>query len=169
MGGLRALIDAPVMALTASAPPAVQAEIISSLYLISPVIVSGDLNRKNIFFSASPIKSLDVGTMTGVILLVNSLIWQGDLSGIAEMLKSPAFIIPKSIVYVQTKDMAWKVYSYLQRVCARHSYVGVYHASLTQATKAHIYQEFRSGGSTLRCLIATVAFGMVCTGLYLIA
>ena len=59
MGGLRALIEAPFMAPTASAPPAVQSEIISSLFLVNPV--SCDLNRRNIFISASPIRSLDVG------------------------------------------------------------------------------------------------------------
>ena len=62
VGGL--LIQAPFMALTASAPPTVQAEIISSLFMVDPVIVSCDLNRKNVFISASPIRSLDVRKMT---------------------------------------------------------------------------------------------------------
>ena len=60
IGGLRALIEAPFMALTASAPPSVESEIISSLHLVEPVIVSHDLNRRNIFISASVIKSLNV-------------------------------------------------------------------------------------------------------------
>lgn len=45
------------MALTASAPPGVQAKVISSLFLNDPVIVYQDLN---IFISASPIRSLEV-------------------------------------------------------------------------------------------------------------
>lgn len=49
------------MALTASAPPSVLSEVSSSLFLIDPVVVLGDLDRKNIFMSASPIKSLNVG------------------------------------------------------------------------------------------------------------
>lgn len=61
LGGLRALFDLPFMALTASAPPSVQSEISSSLFLVDPVVVLGDLDRKNIFISASPIKSLNVG------------------------------------------------------------------------------------------------------------
>ena len=61
MGGLRALIEAPFMALTASAPPIIQSEIISSLFMITPIVVTCDINRKNIFFSASPTRSLDVG------------------------------------------------------------------------------------------------------------
>lgn len=80
------------------------------------------------------------------------------------MLKSPSgFIIPKMIVYVQTKNAAWRVYSCLQKESAKRSYVAVYHASLTQTTKLAVYEDFRSSGSSLRCLVATVAFGMVCT------
>ena len=84
---------------------------------------------------------------------------QRDLHGISSMLKSPnTFIIPKMLIYVQTKDMAWKVYIHLQRQCV----TGIYHANITQTTKAAVYREFRSSGSPLKCLIATVAFGMVC-------
>ena len=53
IGGLRALVSAPFMALSALAPPDVEAEIIVSLDFKSPEIVVCDLNRPNIFFSAS--------------------------------------------------------------------------------------------------------------------
>ena len=53
IGGLRALLSAPFMALSASAPPDIEAEIIESLDLNSPAIITCDLNRPNIFFSAS--------------------------------------------------------------------------------------------------------------------
>ena len=62
LGGLRAIVDAPFMALTASAPPSTQADIFSSLFLINPVVVSGELDRRNIFMSASPIKGVNVGS-----------------------------------------------------------------------------------------------------------
>ena len=55
IGGLRALMQAPFMALTATAPPAVQSEIISSLFLHDPVLVTCDANRKNIFFLQVPL------------------------------------------------------------------------------------------------------------------
>lgn len=70
LGGLRAHLDVPFMALTASAPTAVQSEVSSSLFMIDPVVVSGDLDRKNIFLSASPIKSVNVGFILMVILMV---------------------------------------------------------------------------------------------------
>ena len=40
----------------------------------------------------------------------------------------------------------------------------MYHASLTHETKAHCQREFSENGS-VRCLVATVAFGMVCIDL----
>ena len=79
------------------------------------------------------------------------------------MLKSSiGFIIPKMLIYVQTKNMAWKVHTVLQGEAAKRCYVGVYHANLTPHTKSAIYSQFKSAGSSLRCLVATVAFGMVC-------
>ena len=60
MVGVRALTDVPFMALTASAPPDVEATVISSLQLHNPVIVHCDLDRPNIYFSSSPIKTLNV-------------------------------------------------------------------------------------------------------------
>ena len=61
VGGLRALIEAPFMALTASAPAVVKEDIVASLFLSTPFSITCNLNRRNIYFSASPIKSLDVG------------------------------------------------------------------------------------------------------------
>ena len=88
---------------------------------------------------------------------------QRDLGGVCKVLKSVQHTtIPKMIIYVQTKDMVWKVYQYLQREALKRCYVGMYHASLTSTTKSAIYQSFVGTTYTLRCLVATVAFGMVC-------
>ena len=60
LGGLRALTNAPIMALTASANSDIQVKITSSLHLIDPVVVACSLDRPNIFFSVSDIKSSTV-------------------------------------------------------------------------------------------------------------
>ena len=60
IGGLRALCNAPIMALTATASSETQSFIIGSLSMSEPLVISQSLNRPNIFFSASGIKSLDV-------------------------------------------------------------------------------------------------------------
>ena len=54
------MIDAPFMALSASAPLRVQESIIESLCLRSPDIISCDLNKANIFLSVSYILGLAV-------------------------------------------------------------------------------------------------------------
>lgn len=88
---------------------------------------------------------------------------QGDLCGLVKILKTPVVaLIPKVILYVQTKDMAWKLYSYLLGESVPRSTIEVYHASLTHETKCRVYREFKNHSSCRKCLIATVAFGMVC-------
>ena len=83
------------------------------------------------------------------------------MDGLARLLRSPTHTdIPKTIVYVQTKDMAWKVYHYLQQAPLKRCYVGMYHANLTSHTKS-VVQDFGGASSSLRCLVVTMAFGMV--------
>ena len=60
IGGLRALTTAPFMALSASAPPHIEATIVDFLKLDNPVQVSKHLDRPNIYLSVSPINGLKV-------------------------------------------------------------------------------------------------------------
>ena len=62
IGGLKALTNAPVMALTASASSSIQQTIASSLNLIEPVVVAHSLDRRNIFFSVGDMKGISVST-----------------------------------------------------------------------------------------------------------
>ena len=79
-----------------------------------------------------------------------------------EVLHSPSSEnVPKTIVFTQTKDLACKIGYILQQAASRRSYVDVYHANLTHHTKSSIQDAFCRAGSDLRCLVATVAFGMV--------
>lgn len=76
------------------------------------------------------------------------------------MLKEgPLSHIPKTIVFCKTKNICSKVYCCLSKTARDKSSVSMYHASLTQATKAQVHENFKSG-SQLRCLAATIAFGM---------
>lgn len=60
IGGLRALTDAPFMALSASAPLAIAKAIEESLHLKSPVYITHSLDRPNIFLSYAKSKGLAV-------------------------------------------------------------------------------------------------------------
>ena len=51
IGELRGLTKAPFMSLTASAPPAVESELVRSVHLDNLVFVRKSLDRPNIFYS----------------------------------------------------------------------------------------------------------------------
>ena len=76
--------------------------------------------------------------------------------------------MPKTIVFVTTKDAAVKVYRLLHHSIGGTGFVSMFHASLTEATKASIIADFQPVHSKLRILVATVAFGMVGRGLHCI-
>ena len=60
------------------------------------------------------------------------------------------------------KDDAWNVYTFLQWAAKKKYCVDMYHANLRQDTKAVIiHDRFSKPNSELKCLVATVAYGMV--------
>ena len=74
-------------------------------------------------------------------------------------LKNPK-VYPKPLSFVR-QSAAAKVYLFLRKAASSQDAVSLYHASLTEETKTHIYTMFSSSESVIRCLCATVAFGMV--------
>lgn len=156
------------MALTATASSATQELISQSLHLVNPVVVSCSLNRPNIFFSASNTKSykVSIGLVGSMFLYAYFdaavlLLFQVDLAGIACWLSAlPSESIPKTLIFVRTKNDGCKLYGWLAECASHKRLVGLYHASLTQATKYYLQSNFKKQ-SDLRCLVATVAFGMV--------
>ena len=70
--------------------------------------------------------------------------------------------IPKTLFFTQTKNTACRVYSILSRAAHSASYVSMYHASLTPTTKRDIRTAFQREDE-IRCIVATIAFGMVIT------
>ena len=59
------------------------------------------------------------------------------------------------------KTIACRVFLFLKSASVSHpEHVDMYYASLTEANKASVQSMF-SGGTSLRYLVATIAFGMV--------
>lgn len=84
-----------------------------------------------------------------------------DLDGLSCALKaSTSAEVPKTIVFCRTKNDAAKVYSLLLKSANDKHSIDMYHSSLTQGTKRRVQDRFKSG-TQLRCLSATIAFGMV--------
>lgn len=87
---------------------------------------------------------------------------QKDLGGICSQLSvSDPLDFPKTIIFVQTKTIACKVFSLLKAASVSvPDRVDMYHASNTEGTKVQVHRDF-SGQTQLRCLVSTIAFGMV--------
>lgn len=60
IGGLRALTKAPVISLTASAPPVVEQQLIESLSMHDATFIKHTLDRPNIFYSVMKKTSMAV-------------------------------------------------------------------------------------------------------------
>ena len=170
---MRALTTAPFMALTASAPPEIEAAIISSLHLREPIVVTRPLDRPNIYLSTCKSVGLKVkkfvhsSAVVSLVKVFASLFMQRDLGQLAQLIASTddLALIPKTIIFSHTKDQVYKVFSLLS-MSAKHKHsVSMYHASQSVEAKHFIQSTFRSPSSELRCLSATIAFGMV--GIYL--
>ena len=83
-----------------------------------------------------------------------------DLAGLVDMLAEEEGA-PKTIIFCRTKNDCSKVYSFVSKsICRGTNTVSMYHGSLSQATKSQVLADFKSG-TELRCLSATIAFGMV--------
>lgn len=97
-------------------------------------------------------------------LLNASLLLQRNLGRLASLLATETDLakIPKTIIYCHTKDSACKVYSFLKKASKAKHAVDVYHASLSELHKTFVQSAFQSTTSEIRCLVATIAFGMVC-------
>ena len=163
IGDLRALTNAPVMTLTASAPPHVEVELVKSLHLQKIVYVKQPLDRPNTFYAvyktSMAVRIARVDNFVNYIVILVQL----DFGGIASCLSTQddPCTIPKMIIFFGTKELTVKAYCYLKSAASFPHYVGAYHADLTQHSRNFVLQQFMSSSSEMRCLCSTIAFGMV--------
>ena len=68
---------------------------------------------------------------------------------------------PKTLVFCKTKAQCVKVYMLLSSMSSHRGLVSMYHATLSEETKEFLYRHFSARHSDLRCLVCTIAFGMV--------
>ena len=69
--------------------------------------------------------------------------------------------IPKTLIFCKTKAQCVKIRNMLTKVTAHKGLTTMYHATLSDETKKFIYYNFITAGSDLRCIVCTIAFGMV--------
>ena len=69
--------------------------------------------------------------------------------------------VPKTLIFSQTKDAVYKIYNFLHTSAKYPKSVSMFHASQSDKTRAFVQSSFYSASSEIRCISATIAFGMV--------
>ena len=139
------LPSVPIMALSATAPRRLISAITYDLGMSQHVLISGPLNRPNLFFSLDSTSSIP-----SVFHSLSSVL--SSISSIES--------IPKTLIFCRSKDTLYNVYAYLVSKCnsSARGTVGQYHATMTTDGRTEHYQQFKSGKE--RVLVATSAFGL---------
>ncbi|XP_006649097.1 ATP-dependent DNA helicase Q-like 3 [Oryza brachyantha] len=128
--------DIPILALTATAVPKVQKDVISSLCLRNPVILRASFNRPNIFYEVRYKDLLD-----------------DVYSDISNLLKSSGNVC--SIVYCLERAACDDLSMHLSQQGISSS---AYHAGLNSKARSSVLDDWLS--SRTQVVVATVAFGM---------
>ncbi len=139
---LREVVDAPVIALTATATPRVMAEIIGALRLRTPAVVRGDFRRPNLRF--------EVRHPGGDAARIEAILAACEAAGLRGR-AGPG----RGIVYCSTRKKTELVAAALTRAgfAAAH-----YHAGRTALARDRAQASFAKART--RVLVATSAFGM---------
>jgi RecQ family ATP-dependent DNA helicase len=129
-----ALRPAPVVALTATATPAVQRDILTQLGLGTAKKFIHGFRRTNLAIEVAEVP----------------IPMRGEL--ICELLKDPGR--RPAIVYAPARKKAEELAAQLSQVCS----AAAYHAGLPAEIRENVQQRFQAGN--LDCVVATIAFGM---------
>jgi RecQ family ATP-dependent DNA helicase len=138
--GLRGEGDAvPVLAMTATATPAVQADIVAQLGMVKPTLFIHGFRRENL---AIEVVELPVPERAGTIAKL-----------LADAERRPA------IVYATSRKQAERLAEELSGTAwGRRIAAAAYHAGLDAATRERVQTAFQAG--ELDVVVATIAFGM---------
>lgn len=143
---LRDVVEAPVIALTATATPIVLEEIANQLALTTPLHVRTGFDRPNLSFEVFGLRKEEERLATALD--------QIDAAGIRGRAKRG--VIPgRAIIYCSTRKVTERVAKWLRSSGVK---VGYYHAGRTQLARERAQSAFEQART--RVLVATNAFGM---------
>jgi ATP-dependent DNA helicase RecQ len=131
---LPALRPAPVIALTATATPTVQRDIVAQLHLENPALFIHGFRRSNLAIEVVEMSKPRRHAFT------------------AELLASPS--ARPAIVYAPSRKSSEELAAELNR----HFPAAAYHAGLESSVRERVQRDFQSG--KLEVVVATIAFGM---------
>ena len=131
---LPALRPAPVIALTATATPTVQRDIVAQLGMVEAQKFIHGFRRENLAIEVAEVPMSMRGEMVCDLL-------------------TPAEMRP-AIVYAPSRKRAEELALRLREVCS----AAAYHAGMAAEMRDEVHREFQAG--RLECVVATIAFGM---------
>ncbi len=134
---LPALRPAPIIALTATATPTVQRDIVAQLQLHDPALFIHGFRRSNLAIEVVEMSKPRRNPFT------------------AELLRDPAS--RPAIVYAPTRKSSEELVVELNQALGRNS-AAAYHAGLDATIRERVQASFQSG--KLEVVVATIAFGM---------
>ncbi len=142
---LRAVVDAPMVALTATATSRVLDEIVQHLELRDPATICGDFERDNLVFAV---------TQPGAqAARIDALRAELERAGFGP--GRPERATGRAIVYVSTRKHAQ---TFCTELRALGFAAGYYHAGRTQLARERAHRSFASARTNI--LVATNAYGM---------
>jgi ATP-dependent DNA helicase RecQ len=136
LGAVRDELDAPVVALTATATPGVRADVIRQLRLRDPVLIVRGFDRPNLTWSV--LGAADRPAKDALLLRLMA----GQRDGV-------------SIVYAPTRKAVDSLTDLMRRSGLRAT---AYHAGMNARDREHVQNEFIAGRVPI--IVATCAFGM---------
>ncbi len=125
-----------VMALTATATPKVQSDIVKNLNMENPGVFISSFNRSNLFYEVRP-KTSKENAIKSIVQVVRSM--EGK----------------SGIVYVQSRKATEEIAKVLQ---VNGILAAPYHAGLDSKTRTRVQDEFLM--EDINVIVATIAFGM---------
>ena len=131
---LPALRPAPIIALTATATPTVQRDIVAQLHLENPALFIHGFRRSNLAIEVVEMSKPRRHEFT------------------TNLLRDPS--ARPAIVYAPSRKSSEELAAELNR----HFPAAAYHAGLDASTREHVQRDFQSG--KLEVVVATIAFGM---------
>ena len=67
---------------------------------------------------------------------------------------------PKTLIFCKTKSQCVRVFNVITKICGSRRMISMYHASLSEETKQSLRVQI-TNILDMRCLVCTIAFGMV--------
>jgi ATP-dependent DNA helicase RecQ len=134
---LPSLRPAPIIALTATATPTVQQDIVAQLHLNDPALFIHGFRRSNLAIEVVEMSKPRRHSFT------------------AELLKDPT--ARPAIVYAPSRKAAEELAVELNRALG-HNTAAAYHAGIESSIRERVQRDFQSG--SLQVVVATIAFGM---------